>query len=171
MKILLQATLLLLVSVLYCVAVAGEPPAVAALKDKVRMSTLIVIGKADAVSIINTKTEKFTDDHYPLKSNEALYVHIKVDRVLYPPAGEPSFFFPDNMALTEVPVRINSYYIDAANYRKTLSNESHIFYLTTHVDRTTAYFYYPFFDWTNLFDPVTKEGEVTRLIAAFDAVK
>ena len=171
MNTLLKTVMLLLVGALYSNALAGEPPATVALKDRVRMATLIVVGKIDKVSIMNTRSGKFVDDHYPLKADEALYLHLKVDRVLYPPAGEPPFFFPKDTTLTEVPIRINSYQFSATDFRKDVSNESQIFYLTTHVDRATPYFYYPFFNWTNLSDPLSKEGEVTRLITAFGAVE
>jgi len=171
MNMFLKTIVLLLVGILGSTVFAGEPPATVALKDRVRMATLIVVGKIDKVSIMNARSGKFVDDHYPLKADETLYLHLKVDRVLYPPGGEPPFFFPKDTTLTEVPIRINSSQFSAADFRKDVSTESQIFYLTTHVDRTTPYFYYPFFDWTNLSDPVSKEGEVTRLIAAFDAVK
>jgi len=135
------------------------------------MATLIVVGKAEAVYIVDGKTGDYRSDHDLLKDNERLCVRIKVERVLYPPSGEPPFFFPKNVTLGEAEVVFGDRHTDLMPFRKTLTESSHIYYLTTHVERSGPPNYYPFFDWSNLCDPVSKEPEVTRLIAAFEAVQ
>ncbi len=170
MNIFLKSAILLIISVTVNSVFAWEPPAEVSLKEKVRMSSVIIVGKADAVLIINTTTGHSVADHYPLKDNERLCMIIRVERVLFSAYGEP-FYSPKTKGGTTSSIIFGDRHVDVNYFRKALTQQSCIFYLTRHWDRTSSVHFYPFFDYTNLFDPVSKEGEVTRLITAFEAVK
>ncbi|MEI6703728.1 MAG: hypothetical protein WCL71_09380 [Deltaproteobacteria bacterium] len=162
-----QFVLLLSSSVLYSL-MAAEPPDSVNLKEKVRMSTLIVVGKMESIAVIDAKSRKVIKSNaelaiqgYALKAGEKACAEIMVARVLYPSATLSQTSAPNTVEVT-----YGSRGMTVAAYRG-----QNLFYLTRNLDKSTTVGYYPFFDWSNLGDPISKEGEVVRLIAAFNAIK
>lgn len=157
----------LLASVILNKAMAGEPPAQASLKDEIRMSTLIVMGQVDKVGIVNAKSQSFIRSTGELADNEKVAAEIKIDRVLYASNEEAPFYSAKEHPDT-VTVIFGGTGMDVPD--NFLKGRQLIFFLTSDFDRNRPY-RYPFYDWSSLCVPADKEGEVTRLIAAFDAIK
>ena len=151
---------------LWQTATAGEPPQIVSNKDRVRMSTLIVVGTITGSCVVDIKTGKMVAGHKVVSFGQRASVLIKIDRVLYSSPDEAVVYsakqHPDS-----IEVEYGSFDMDI----RMPSNTPEIFFLTSDVDRTRICPHYPFFAWTNLSAPMSDEAEVARLIAAFDAVK
>ncbi len=166
MKIFFRIFALLAGTTVLGIAVAGEPPAGVSLKNEVRMSTLIVMGQVDKIGIVNANSQSFIRSTGELGENEKALAEIKIDRVLYASNEESPFYSPQSHG-TSVTVVFGRRGMDVpANLFK---GRPLIFFLTSSFDGSRDY-RYPFYDWSNLCVPANKEGEVTRLIAAFDAI-
>jgi hypothetical protein len=167
MRIFFRVFALLAGTTVLGIAVAGEPPAGVSLKNEVRMSTLIVMGQVDKIGIVTANSQSFIRSAGELGDNEKVAAEIKIDRVLYVSSEEAPFYSSKDRGNT-VTVVFGSRGMDVPD--NFLKGRQLIFFLTSNVDRSTAY-RYPFYDWSNLCVPADKEGEVTRFIAAFDAIK
>jgi len=149
--------------------IANEPPEIVSIKDKVRMSTLIVVGNVVSSGIYNLKTLESIRGRNQVRAGEkALYV-IDIQQVLYfSPREAP--FFSNAPAGSIVEAVFGSPGLDIGGPEEKTSK---VFFLTSDADRTdgTRPYRYPFYDWTNLSVPVSDEAEVKRIISVFEAIK
>lgn len=144
----------------------GEPPGTESLKDKVRMSTLIVVGNVVRVIVYDTKSKKIAKPGKYFRPGEQERATIKVERLLYSAPSEGN-------GPGERPVTVDVIFGQNRWSVKEPSETKEIFFLTRNTvpQPGVELEHYPFFNWTNLTYPLEKEAEVARIIAAFEAIK
>jgi hypothetical protein len=163
MKSLIVFSILLTGTVLR-MASAVEPPADVSLKDKVKMATLIVVGRVTRLTIFNTKTLKVAKGKVDVGPGQQADAEIKVARILYSAPCEA--IRPGTQ-----PESVNVVFGQPGWKLMEPTGTDEIFFLTRNAIPGTTMDYYPFYNWTNLSVPITEAAGVTHIIAAFDSAK
>ena len=144
----------------------AEPPAVASVREKVRRSTLIVVGRIVHAEIVDTRVPKAVKGVEYLGSHQREFALIKVEEVLY---AAPS----QAMKPGELPETFGVTFGEPGWNGRGIGDKSEIFFLTQNIKPMpgSEQSFYPFFSYTNLSVPIDQKAEVMRIIAGFDAVK
>lgn len=147
---------------------ATEPPEIVSIKEKVRMSTLIIVGRVVQSCVFDTKSSRVVKDKRQIGPHESGSLQIKIERVLYSSRHEMPIY-----SQTSHPQNVEVVFGSPGLDIGIPEDIPKIFFLTSDADRTAAArpYHYPFYDWTNLSVPITDEAAVKRVIAVFDAAK
>jgi hypothetical protein len=143
---------------------AGEPPEEFSIKSRVRMSTLILVGRAVKVLIVDTHTGKPAKNQKSIKEYQKVRAQIRVERVLY--SGPSEAMQPGTH-----PEVVEVVFDEAPGWDVRGPGDSNEIFFLTRDTVPQSGDYHPFYNWANLSVPITEEAEVTRIIAAFEAVK
>jgi hypothetical protein len=145
---------------------AKEPPEIVSIYQRVRMSTLIVVGSVVQITAFDANSLKTVKDADRLVPGQQALATIKVERVLY---SSPSEGIQAGTSPETVDVVIG----EPGWVLREPSNATEIFFLTRNVvpQAGAELHHYAFFNWTNLSAPIGEEGTVMRFVRAFDALK
>jgi hypothetical protein len=150
---------------LLSLARAAEPPDAVSLKERVRMSTLIVVGQISKVSVFDANSLKILRNVSTLGAHQKAMVIVKVERVLYSAPNE-------GIRAGSHPEVVEAVFGEPGWSLRESNGATEIFFLTRNIapQPGLALDHYPFFRWANLSVPISEEAKVTRIIAAFEAI-